>query len=188
MIRAIAVSLLLLHCLAWPDQAAAVPLQLQLNPHTPPNVTGQALSLSVVDQRPRTIPGLTVDGQAIELAEQPTAVLAEALEHALRDAGYRILNTANAGTPHLQISLDELSYRAHKHFLHTTIEAVAVLRARVKLGETTLSKSFQAKSEREVALSPNGAENAAILSSVLTHALEALLGDREIRAALASHP
>lgn len=185
MIRIIVSSLtLLLWLLPGNSGAAGEAIHLQLHVHPLPAPSHNAITLTVRDQRARTIPGLTVDGGAIRLDDDPATLLDQSATNALRQAGYRLVPKGNATGAHLAIALLKLTYRAHKRLMRTDIEATAELDISVAHDKRTLHKRFRAKSMHEVALTPSNAENTALLSEVLSHALEAAINDGEIRRAL----
>ena len=168
--------------LSLPAAADALRLQLEMAPAPAQTTRAGTLSLTVTDQRPSSIPGLSADGEALRIADDLSELIRQTVGNALQQRGYSLV--ADKGRHQLHIKLNTLSYQAEKKFLRSSIHVEVVLQAIVTRGKHTLTKTFHGKNDYEVALSPSDEENSHMLSETITHALDSMLSDAEIHQAL----
>jgi len=163
-----------------PASANALRLHLDIAPVLQQAINGVTVLLTVADQRPSSIPGLSVDGEALRLADDPAQLIRQAVSTALQQKGYRLAADKQTAQRTLHIELVTLSYQAEKKFLRSRIHVEVVLRAIVTHGRHTLTKAFHGKNAYEVALSPSDEENSHMLSEIIAHTLDNMLSDMEI--------
>lgn len=181
-IRALLMTMSLL--ISLPASANALKLHLDMPPVPQQATNGITILLTVTDQRPSSIPGLTVDGDALRITNDLPELIRQAVSTALQQKGYQLVDGKQAARRTLHIELATLSYQAEKKFLRSQIHVEVVLRAIVTHGRHTLNKSFHGKNAYEVALSPSDTENSRMLSETIAHALDSMLNDVEIDQAL----
>ena len=139
------------------------------------------IGLVVTDARVNTLPGLDVNGEALRIDNSLQPELQAYVERGLIYRGWVIQSMSDKPEHALKVELLELSYRASRKMLRTSVEVVAVIRATVRKQRTTLKKTFRARNVYGVPLTPSRQKNASMLRKALVHALDAMLDDPEVQ-------